>query len=335
MGRQDDTGEHEGYVAHVFADGTYGSSWSGIQPVATCLPSGELMPYEQWQTRTAAEIVGWRPTCNSRRHRECWRGRLWTRVTEPGEHDPAQRRIYNAGAMLTDEHEDLILRQWEAHIAPMRGTADVRHAAAAVAEAEARLTAAVAAARQQGATWDAFARAAGMSRQSAHERWARVIGQDEQGGIVMTPSTSTDALMTVALVVLDSDIANLPTPSSWADLDAEQKHSYLTLARRLIDAGLITWPPVVPATPLDPTITEHLAAVIHTDIDQQWPAWTDLYDHARDSVRANVRALDDAGLLDRATAQKLTAALARPISRTFSRIAFTHWTTPDAGDPPF
>jgi len=77
--------------------------------------------------------------------------------------------------MLTDENEDLMLREWEAHIAPLRGTADVRHAAAEVAEAEARLTAAVAAARKQGATWEAIGRAAGMTRQSAHERWSRVI----------------------------------------------------------------------------------------------------------------------------------------------------------------
>lgn len=175
MGRMTDDGQHEGYVAHVFADGMYGSSWRGSKPMADCLPSGEMMPYEQWQTRAVGEIVGWRPTCISH-HRECWRGQFWTRVAAPGEHDPAQHRIYSEDAFLLGEDDnDLILREWEAHIAPLRGTADVRYAAAEVAEAEARLTAAVAAARKQGATWEAIGRAAGMTRQSAHERWARVI----------------------------------------------------------------------------------------------------------------------------------------------------------------
>ncbi|MBF6393825.1 hypothetical protein IU443_28255 [Nocardia farcinica] len=173
MSRMTDDGQHEGYVAWMFADGMYGGHWSD-GPVATNRADGTGLPWAEWQRRTDAEVTGWRPICEHG-GRECWRGQFWTRVTAPGEHDPAQHRIYSEDAFLDEDDNDLILREWEAHIAPLRGTADVRYAAAEVAEAEARLTAAVAAARKQGASWEAIGRAAGMTRQSAHERWARVI----------------------------------------------------------------------------------------------------------------------------------------------------------------
>ncbi|GAA3832426.1 hypothetical protein GCM10022226_62060 [Sphaerisporangium flaviroseum] len=45
--------------------------------------------------------------------------------------------------------------------------------AQAVSAAQARLTAAVRAAREAGNSWVDIGGAAGISRQSAHERWAR------------------------------------------------------------------------------------------------------------------------------------------------------------------
>lgn len=179
MSRQDETGDHEGFVAHVFADGMYGSGWNGSQPLANNTPDGAMLPYEQWQTRTADEIVGWRPICTSNRlRRECWHGNLWTRVRDQDEHDPAGRQLYSpfvTGPAEADE--DRMMREWETHVAPMRGTADVRYAAKDVTDAELRLNQAVIAARQQGASWEAIGRAAGMTRQSAHERWATMTAR--------------------------------------------------------------------------------------------------------------------------------------------------------------
>ncbi|WP_280245467.1 hypothetical protein [Nocardia abscessus] len=174
MGRQTDDG-HEGYVAHVFADGMYGGTWSS-GPVATTRADGTDLPYAEWQYRTDAEVTGWRPICNDLNHnsRECWRGELWTRATDPTDHDPSQRRIYVETLLLFgSDDEDLIMREWEAHIAPTRGTADVEYAAKEVSAAQRRLAEAVRSAREQGASWEAIGKAAGMSRQSAHERWAR------------------------------------------------------------------------------------------------------------------------------------------------------------------
>ncbi|MEU4843316.1 hypothetical protein [Nocardia testacea] len=120
--------------------------------------------------------------------------------------------------------------------------------------------------------------------------------------------TGRDAVISVALAIHASDNADLDQPWTWADLDAKQERNYLKLARRLIDAGLITWPPAAPDAPLDLTAAEHLAAIVHNDIDHQWPNWADLHEHARGYVRANVRALDAAGMLDHTTARELISA---------------------------
>jgi hypothetical protein len=57
---------------------------------------------------------------------------------------------------------------------------EVARAAQDAESATARLTAAVATARRQGASWAQIGERAGMSRQAAHERWAKVAAQGEQ-----------------------------------------------------------------------------------------------------------------------------------------------------------
>lgn len=62
-------------------------------------------------------------------------------------------------------------REWAAHVGASV-TAPVRRAAGEVARAQARLDTAVRRARASGASWAQIGDAAGMTRQSAHERWA-------------------------------------------------------------------------------------------------------------------------------------------------------------------
>lgn len=114
--------------------------------------------------------------------------------------------------------------------------------------------------------------------------------------------------MAVALTVHDSDNRDCVEPWAWADLDAEQERNYLAMARSLVDARLITWPPVIESEPLDSAAADHLAAVVHNDIDHQWPNWADLPETARDCVRINVAGLDAAGLLDHTRARELISA---------------------------
>ncbi|MGN2642459.1 hypothetical protein ACTD5D_41060 [Nocardia takedensis] len=175
MSRQTDDG-HEGWIAPVFADGMYGSIWSGAGVGVTHRADGTIVPSAEQQFRPDSEVTGWRVQCDDLNNhgRQCWRGQFWTRVTDPFEHNPEQRRIFAEDALLTTADEDLMMREWEAHIAPTRGTAEVRWAADEVAAAQRRLTEAVLSAREQGASWEGIGQAARMTRQSAHERWSAV-----------------------------------------------------------------------------------------------------------------------------------------------------------------
>ncbi|NKY87513.1 hypothetical protein [Nocardia veterana] len=131
-----------------------------------------------WQYRTDAEVVAWQVICTdltSSHTRECWRGPVWTRLATAAEHDPGRRRIYSADALLPEDLEELLMADWDRHIAPSRGCYDIESAAEAVAAAQQDLTDAVRVAREQGASWEEIGRAAGMTRQSAHERWAKVV----------------------------------------------------------------------------------------------------------------------------------------------------------------
>ncbi|MCP9625239.1 hypothetical protein NMK54_34400 [Nocardia otitidiscaviarum] len=177
MGRMTEDGRHEGVVIHIFGDGMSGSSWSG-GPVATVRADGTDLPTEDWQTRTWEDVVAFRAICtdcSDYRYRQCWQGPVWTRVATADDQDLTQRRLYAPDQYGLDEaSEDLIMQAWDQHIAPYAGCWAIEVAAAAVAEAQQRLTDAVREAREQGASWEAIGTAAGMTRQSAHERWSRL-----------------------------------------------------------------------------------------------------------------------------------------------------------------
>jgi hypothetical protein len=170
MSYQTDDGQHEGWEAAEFPDGRFsvGTGNGGVlvryldQPRDTEAEPGVL------DGRTA---IGWRGVC------ECgWRGPLWDRVTdhmEPGlsEHkvfDPAPSRFADVPAAI----EEQIYQEWRGHLPPPP-LPDVRAAAEDVRKAEARLNDAVARARADGSSWADIGDAAGITRQSAHERWSR------------------------------------------------------------------------------------------------------------------------------------------------------------------
>ncbi|MBT2586464.1 hypothetical protein [Arthrobacter sp. ISL-95] len=67
--------------------------------------------------------------------------------------------------------EGAIHEEWHAHIAPSEAILGVE-AAKERRQAGHRLDRTVAAAKAAGASWTDIGRAAGISRQAAHERWA-------------------------------------------------------------------------------------------------------------------------------------------------------------------
>lgn len=162
---------HEGFAACVFADGKTGGSYMGNKVAASYAPDGTFLDLDDW--RSEDQVVGYVAQC------ECgWKGQPWTRIAEGGVQWPNElsHTIYSEDVFLNEDAEDLVMREWHAHVrAPMR-LEDVADAAAKAAEAAKELDEAVAEARAAGATWADVGRAVGITRQSARERWAARLG---------------------------------------------------------------------------------------------------------------------------------------------------------------
>ena len=75
------------------------------------------------------------------------------------------------------EVEQQVGAEWLTHVAPDEALDAVRQASAALRSADQQLERAVVSARLAGASWAALGEAAGMTRQSAHERWAGRVPQ--------------------------------------------------------------------------------------------------------------------------------------------------------------
>lgn len=152
-------------------DGRLSASSSGegvlVQGVTGRYRRDELM--RDYEVVPDAEVVGWRGACTCG-----WQGVMWTRVGSASEEDLGRRRAYIPSSGFSDPSmavEEAIEGEWRAHALPVTLVADVRVAAREYARAGERLTASVAAAKVEGATWADIGAAAGISRQAAHERW--------------------------------------------------------------------------------------------------------------------------------------------------------------------
>lgn len=164
--------EHEGWAAEVAPDGRLSSSSSEAGMLVKGI-TGRYKPDKMrpdYEVVPDSEIIGWRGACGCG-----WRGQMWERVASPAAADPAHRRDYVAPhefAYASNEVEDAIHDEWKAHIAPSEAVLGVEAAAREYAQAAHRLDKTVAAAKAAGASWADIGRAVGISRQSAHERWA-------------------------------------------------------------------------------------------------------------------------------------------------------------------
>ncbi|QHD88490.1 hypothetical protein GR168_23095 (plasmid) [Gordonia sp. JH63] len=100
----------------------------------------------------------------------------WTRVPSASLEDLTRHRVF---APDTDVHADERSEVADAarvvwrreHLDPIGVVDEIRAAADARRDADARLDAAVAKARRLGRSWADIGAAAGMTRQSANERW--------------------------------------------------------------------------------------------------------------------------------------------------------------------
>jgi len=173
-----DDGEHEGHVALVLADGRQSVGSTGRRRADGSLEPLELVPADddsQRQERVSSDQVRWWiPQCTCG-----WRGTIWERVTEPELASDATRRGWRPLGDVGDapQHvEDSAHAEWCRHLEPHDAAAAVRRAAEAVAEHQRHLEQAVLEARRIGLSWEKIGTAAGISRQSAHERWGTPRG---------------------------------------------------------------------------------------------------------------------------------------------------------------
>lgn len=169
-------GKHEMWIAARFADGAVsgGSGPNGYQ-VAYAADGTELHGRQEYRPDTAA--VGWIGVCTCG-----WRSQPWTRVADRTEEDLSARRAFGdyllEGRVLFDDNraevEQAIHAEWKRHIKPDQLLADIAELTARRREIDDRLAAKVAKARQVKIPWEDIGRAAGITRQSAWERWREV-----------------------------------------------------------------------------------------------------------------------------------------------------------------
>ena len=119
-------------------------------------------------------LAGWRASCSC----GAWRSELWRRTTD-GAEDLAEQVVRASDAEIGGVPERAEVRAavtavWARdHLAAVRATAEVETAQRRVEAALLALDDAVAEARRRGVSWELIGRAAGVTRQSAHARWAR------------------------------------------------------------------------------------------------------------------------------------------------------------------
>ena len=189
MGFATEDGKHEGWVAALFADGAISgtSSAQGFQ-ASYAADGGEMFYLDDWRPHSA--VIGWVGACTCG-----WRSVPWTRVGTSTEEDLAARRAYGDFVwidreMVTDfdpaappgpvwfdvDHNaigEITHAEWKQHIEPDLLLAEIANLTAQRQEVDERLAATVARARAVSLTWEDIGRAAGVTRQSAHERWSR------------------------------------------------------------------------------------------------------------------------------------------------------------------
>lgn len=150
MGWIHDTGydpayAHEGWAAAVLDDGTDTACWTRA---------------------TGARVTGWRAAC------ECgWRGaQFYPRAEWPTASGRAPEQVEG----MREDGSELgggCLAEWLEHLHAALPALAVHDLTQTISRAQAELGDAVARARDAGASWTTIGAAAGITRQSAHERW--------------------------------------------------------------------------------------------------------------------------------------------------------------------
>lgn len=182
---ENETCMHEASLAPVFEDGAMsgGSTMTDADGIHRPDLSFELVYTEAGveERRPSAQVVGWVLRCDCYEHarrRERWVDpQRWVRVPSQSLEDLARFRIFadDLDASFPGDRDEVAhaaMRRWEQeHLTPLDVDDEIRAAVAARRAADAQLDAAVVRARKIGRSWAKIGAAAGMTAQSANERW--------------------------------------------------------------------------------------------------------------------------------------------------------------------
>ena len=215
----DDDGVHEGYVLPEFMDGVRGSgTWSGSVPDDHVIIDVEYVgepgaiTAERYTSRPAAEVIGWRAMCDCRANASSsaitstWISDLIVRVPSKSLEDHALGRIFVPDEDMIgvdDTYFEMFTAIWRReHVDGESALNAITQARRAVSAAERDLEAAVESARSAGESWEAIGRAAGITRQSAHSRWA-----PSDADVAAAKRKVDDAVADLAAAPLDQQVA--------------------------------------------------------------------------------------------------------------------------------
>lgn len=165
----------------VFEDGVRSTGSTMVDGIACEVVELGTSPHDDVH-RPASEAVGWILRCEcrplNRSGGTAWEDPTrWVRVPSASLEDLDRRRLFAAdedvsdAGMRPDVAENARAAWRREHLDPSEALDAIHNAAADRSEAERKLDAAVAAARQHGHSWADIGQAAGMTRQSANERW--------------------------------------------------------------------------------------------------------------------------------------------------------------------
>ena len=182
---ESDTHVHEGALVPFFDDGAVSHGSTMVDGVDYEVVEIGRRPNDD-RRRPSAEIVGWLLRCDCRRWESSdpysselstWADPVqWARVPSASLEDLARHRVFapdsDVHAHERPEVAEAARAVWQReHLDPINVDDEIRAAADARRDADARLDAAVAKARRLGRSWADIGAAAGMTRQSANERW--------------------------------------------------------------------------------------------------------------------------------------------------------------------